>query len=67
MDSRPVFLAVFVEAWYNNDAALTQSGLPGGGKGVDALDILVEFLVSVGAHIIGNYVSKWLDRRRKGQ
>lgn len=36
-------------------------------KGVDALDILLDFLVSVGASIIGNYVGKWLDRYRKGR
>lgn len=36
-------------------------------KGVDALDILLDFLVSVGASIIGNYVGKWLDRHRKGR
>ncbi len=67
MDNRPVFLAVFVKTWYNVNAALPQSGLPGSGEGVDALDILVDFLVSVGASVIGNYVSKWLNRHRKGQ
>ena len=34
-------------------------------KGVNVLEILIDFLVSVGASIIGNDVSKWLSRRRK--
>lgn len=28
---------------------------------------LIDFLVAVGASIAGNYVSKWLDRHRRGR
>ena len=47
-----------VECWYNDFGFFP-------GKGVNVLEILIDFLVSVGASIIGNYVSKWLSRRRK--
>lgn len=29
------------------------------------MDILVNFFVSVGASIVGSYVSEWLNRHRK--
>jgi|GluameStandDraft_1065615.scaffolds.fasta_scaffold01212_5 hypothetical protein len=30
------------------------------------MELLIDFLVSVGASIVGSYVSKWLSRHRKG-
>lgn len=36
----------------------------GGGGSVE---ILVSFFVSVGASIVGYYVSKWLDRHSRGK
>ena len=51
-------LVHFVESWYNHFGFFP-------GKGVNVLEILIDFLVSVGASIIGNYVSKWLSRHRK--
>jgi len=51
--------------------SLSKAGImaagPFPGKGVNALDILLNFFVSVAAGIIGNYISKWLDRHRKGR
>jgi hypothetical protein len=57
-------LAKDVEFCYNLPAALLHSG---NREEVDAMEILIGFLVSVGASIVGNYVSKWLDRHGKGQ
>ena len=51
-------VAKAVESWYNHCGSFP-------GKGVNALDILLDFFVSVGASIVGNYVSKWLSRHRK--
>ena len=34
---------------------------------VNAVENLIDFLVAVGASIAGNYVSKWLDRHRRGR
>ncbi len=31
------------------------------------MDILVSFLLSVGASVVGCYVSKWLDRHSRGK
>jgi hypothetical protein len=65
-DSRPAFLAVL-----SKPGIIMSRPYPirftMQRKGVDALDILLDFLVSVGASIIGNYVGKWLDRYRKGR
>ena len=36
-------------------------------KGVDLLEILVNFLVSFVASVAGDYVSKWLERHGKGK
>ena len=50
--------------WYHQFAALPQTG---NRKGVDLLEILVNFLVSFVASVVGDYVSKWLERHRKGK
>ena len=60
----PGFLASIVEIWYHEFAALLQTGSR---EEVNAVENLFEFLVAVGASIVGNYVSKWLDRHRKGR
>lgn len=39
----------------------------GNREGVEAVDILVDFLVSVTANVIGYCVCKWLDRHDKGR
>ena len=58
-------LAVSVEImWYHQSAALLQTGSR---EEVNAVENLIEFLVAVGASIVGSYVSKWLDRHRKGR
>ena len=58
-------LAVSVEImWYHQSAARLQTGSR---EEVNAVEILIEFLVAVGASIVGSYVSKWLDRHRKGR
>lgn len=58
--ARITFLPVanFVKSWYNRCGSFP-------GKGVKVLEILIDFLVSVGASIVGYYVSKWLSRHRK--
>ena len=48
----------------NGPAALLQTGSR---EEVNAVENLIEFLVAVGASIVGSYVSKWLDRHRKGR
>ena len=35
--------------------------------GVDLLEILVNFLVSFVASVVGDYVSKWLERHGEGK
>ena len=57
-------LAVSVEMWYHQSAALLQTGSR---EEVNAVENLIEFLVAVGASIVGSYVSKWLDRHRNGR
>lgn len=57
-------LAVFVEMWYHQSAALLQTGSR---EEVNAVDILISFFVPVGASTAGNCVSKWLDRHRRGR
>ena len=61
-------LYAVVEVVYNDIAALPKSG---NRKGGTLLKILVEFLTTVGAnivgYIVGYYVCKWLDRCRKGE
>lgn len=57
-------LAVFVEMWYHQSAALLQTGSR---EEVNAVDILISFFVSVGASVVGSCVSKWLDRHRRGR
>ena len=39
----------------------------GNRRGVDLLEILVNFLVSFVASVVGDYVSKWLERHGKGK
>lgn len=56
--------ASIVELWYHEFAALLQTG---GREKVNAAENLIEFLVAVGASIVGSYVGKWLDRHRKGR
>lgn len=36
-------------------------------EGGDLLEILVNFLVSFVASVVGDYVSKWLERHSKGK
>ena len=36
-------------------------------KGVSILEILANFILAVGASVIGYYVCKWLDSWRKGR
>jgi len=31
------------------------------------MELLIGFLMSVAASVVGNYVSKWLDRHEKGK
>ena len=57
-------LVYFVGSWYNGGAALLQSG---NREEVSALKILTDFLLAVGASIVGCYASKWLDGWRKGR
>ena len=39
----------------------------GSREGVDVVDIILNFLMSVGAGIASHYICKWLSRHRKGQ
>ena len=55
---------LFIEFCYNAFAALPQTG---NRRGVDLLEILVNFLVSFVASVVGDYVSKWLERHGKGK
>ena len=48
--------------WYHQSAALLQTGSR---EEVNAVENLIEFLVAVGASIVGSYVSEWLNRHRK--
>ena len=57
-------LAVSVEMWYHQSAALLQTGSR---EEVNAVEILISFFVSVGASIVGSYISKWLNRHGKGR
>ena len=57
-------LALFIEFCYNAFATLPQTG---NRKGVDLLEILVNFLVSFVASVAGDYVSRWLERHGKGK
>ena len=63
-DSVTSTLALFIEFCYNAFAALPQTG---NRRGVDLLEILVNFLVSFVASVVGDYVSKWLERHGKGK
>ncbi|WP_297870589.1 hypothetical protein [uncultured Oscillibacter sp.] len=58
------FLANPVRFWYNGPAALLQTGSR---EEVNAVEILISFFVSVGASIVGSYISKWLNRHGKGR
>jgi len=57
-------IAGTVELWYNISTALPHTGHR---KGVASLELLASFLMSVGASVVGSYISKWLDRHRKGR
>lgn len=41
--------------------------IPGNRKGVNTVEFIIGFLVSVVAGIASHYICKWLDRHRKGQ
>lgn len=59
-----IVIANSVEIWYTLSAALLHSGNRGE---VNALEILANILVAVGANVIGYLICKWLDRHSKGQ
>ena len=39
----------------------------GNREGVETVNVLIDFLVSVMASVVGYYVCKWFDRRDKGR
>ena len=57
-------LAGFPKTRYNGCAALPHTG---NRKGVSIVEIVIAFLVSVGAGVVSYYVCKWLDRHSKGR
>ena len=60
----PQILAEFGGIWYTIHAALLQTG---NRKEVSVVEHVINFLVTVAAGIVVEYIRVWLDQKRKGR